>query len=70
MRLLSSSADEEVSSGSGVTDTEHTASCPYCGDLTCWCHTFVDYHEQVTCLASGSADPEEVAQAFSFFGIG
>jgi hypothetical protein len=26
----------------------HTAANPYCGNLSCWCHTDVDYHFQVT----------------------
>lgn len=46
----------------------HTASCPYCGDGDCWCHTNVEYHEQVTSMGS-DVDEEELQQAYSFFGV-
>jgi hypothetical protein len=26
----------------------HTPENPYCGELSCWCHTDVAYHDQVT----------------------
>jgi hypothetical protein len=34
----------------------HTAQNPYCGDLSCRCHTDVDYHDQVTSPLSGETD--------------
>ncbi len=46
----------------------HTAACPYCGDITCWCHTDVEYHEGVTEM--GEASDEELAEAYAFFGLG
>ncbi len=42
----------------------HTPENPYCGDLTCWCHSDADYHAEVL-----SAEPtrEEVEIAYLFF---
>ena len=45
----------------------HTPASPYCGDLSCWCHTDVVYHEHVTSV--GEPTEQEVQQAFSFFGL-
>jgi hypothetical protein len=28
--------------------TVHTPENPYCRNLSCWCHTDVEYHDQVT----------------------
>jgi hypothetical protein len=46
----------------------HTLEHPYCGNLACWCHTNVEYHEQVTEFAP-EVDEEEVEQAYWFFGL-
>jgi hypothetical protein len=46
----------------------HTSEHPYCGNLSCWCHTDVAYHEQVTELAP-EVDEEQVEQAYGFFGL-
>lgn len=48
------SVDEEV----------HTAACPYCGNVACWCHTNVAYHDSVTHPARTA---EEVEQAYHFY---
>lgn len=32
----------------GYDDDVHTPSTPYCSNLSCWCHTSVEYHEEVT----------------------
>ena len=57
--------DEEQDSvwtGDGI----HTASCPYCGELDCWCHTDVEYHDQVQHPAYSD---EDVERACSFYNI-
>jgi hypothetical protein len=46
----------------------HTSEHPYCGNLSCWCHSDVAYHEQVTELAP-EVDEEQVEQAYGFFGL-
>ena len=49
-----------------VDDGVHTAICPYCGNLECWCHTDVEYHDIVTHPA---ATDEDVEQAYGFYRI-
>jgi len=44
-------------------DDVHTASNPYCGDSSCWCHLNSDYHEIV--IAPGATE-EEIAGVFAF----
>ena len=45
-------------------DGIHTVEQPYCWDLSCWCHTDVDYHDVVThSMATGM----DVAQAYDFY---
>lgn len=39
----------------------------YCSDLSCSCHTDVEYHSQVTSIPQHSE--EEVRSAFRAFGI-
>ena len=46
----------------------HTPDHPYCGDLSCWCHTDVASHDQVTGPFSAVMD-EQVAWAYRFFGV-
>lgn len=45
-------------------EEEHTASNPYCGRPSCWCHTNVSYHEQVQHPVPSDA---EITQAYQFF---
>lgn len=47
-------------------DEVHTPDCPYCGELGCWCHTDVGYHDLVMHPAYLS---EDVEQAYSFYEI-
>lgn len=42
----------------------HTATNPYCGDSSCWCHTDVAYHDTVEHPAYLDG---EVEQAYNFF---
>lgn len=49
-------------------DGVHTAACPYCGDMTCWCHTSADYHATVIQCGDVVSD-EAVMQAYAFFGL-
>jgi len=49
-----------------VDEGVHTADSPYCGDLGCWCHTDVGYHDVVMSLVFLD---EDVEQAYSFYGI-
>jgi hypothetical protein len=35
---------------------EHTDERPYCGDLACWCHTSVEYHDLVTMPLDSDVD--------------
>jgi hypothetical protein len=46
----------------------HTVDHPYCGDLSCWCHTDVAYHDEVTGPLLAVTD-EQVAWAYRFFGV-
>lgn len=46
--------------------SEHTPDNPYCSDITCFCHSSVEYHAQVTTLHSTS---DEIAQAYDFFEV-
>jgi hypothetical protein len=45
-------------------DGEHTSSNPYCGDLSCWCHTDVDYHSTVTGPFASDAIDTDVLYSF------
>jgi hypothetical protein len=64
--FYSTSGDEEEQ----VTyDDEHTASNPYCSDLSCWCHSSVPYHAEVTEMGETTTE-EAYTQALSFFGVG
>jgi len=48
-----------------VLDAEgHTMDYPYCGDLGCWCHTDVGYHDEV--IHPMYLD-EAVEQAYRFY---
>lgn len=49
-----------------VDDGVHTAVCPYCGNVECWCHTDVVYHDLVT---HPVATDEDVEQAYCFYRI-
>ena len=60
------SFEDVASSG----DEVHTVQYPYCGDLSCWCHNSVSYHEEVTQPLEAPVDEQEVAIAWSFFGFG
>jgi hypothetical protein len=55
--------DEQVTN-----NDEHTASSPYCSNLSCWCHTNVEYHSSVTDL-SGTVDGADYQAALRFYGI-
>ncbi len=48
-------------------DDVHTPENPYCGDLTCWCHTDTAYHHQVI---HPEITEEHVQTAYHFFEIG
>jgi hypothetical protein len=52
----STSFDEEV----------HTAENPYCSNLSCWCHTNVEYHDQVQ---HPVASEEQIDEVYNFFSI-
>ncbi|MFL5627859.1 MAG: hypothetical protein ACJ788_19950 [Ktedonobacteraceae bacterium] len=54
--------------GVGCEEDLHTPDHPYCGDLSCWCHTDVAYHDQVTGPLPVVRD-EQVAWAYRFFGV-
>ncbi len=41
----------------------------YCGDLDCWCHTDVDYHDRLTRFDSEAEVGEGVTIANDFFGV-
>ena len=58
--------DDDVSSDAEV----HTVQHPYCNDSSCWCHTSVSYHEDVTQPLQTPVVEQEVATAWSFFGFG
>jgi hypothetical protein len=60
----SSSEDDQI-----AFDDVHTSLNPYCGNLSCWCHTNVSYHDDVQ-HPDRNPTQEEVNQAFSFFGLG
>lgn len=47
-----------------VDDGVHTAVRPYCGDLECWCHTDVEYHDEVQHPVYSEGDVE---QAYRFY---
>jgi hypothetical protein len=47
----------------------HTVDHPYCEDLSCWCHTDVAYHDEVTGPLLVVTD-EQVGWAYRFFGVG
>ncbi len=47
-------------------DDVHTPENPYCDDPDCWCHTDMDYHEEVT---HPDVTDEEITQAYHFFGL-
>lgn len=49
-----------------VDDEVHTAVCPYCGNVECWCHTNIEYHDMVT---HPSATDEDVEQAYGFYNL-
>ena len=48
----------------------HTPEHPYCGDLTCWCHTSIPCHAWQENTLDRVHSEEEQEQARSFFGIG
>lgn len=56
---------ETSESTNGIED-EHTSENPYCGDLDCWCHTDVDYHDEVT---HPVATEEEIDLAYAYLGL-
>jgi hypothetical protein len=43
----------------------HTLEHPYCGVLSCWCHTDVAYHDRVTGYSGNVVDTELFASALS-----
>jgi hypothetical protein len=48
----------------------HTALNPYCGDLSCWCHTDVEYHDHVTTSPLKAAvDDDLFAHALGALGV-
>ncbi len=64
----STSSDAPSISSGEPEDQVHTADNPYCGDLSCWCHTNLIYHDHVTQLPADVSD-EDASHVFSFFGI-
>lgn len=52
----------------GCEEDVHTLDHPYCEDLSCWCHTDVAYHDEVTGPFLAVID-EEVERAYGFFGV-
>lgn len=63
-----SSTDDGFSLSSDEEDI-HTPENPYCGNLSCWCHTNLDYHHNVTDVSLEISVPVEVERARSFFGL-
>jgi len=57
------SEDQENPSDGAV----HTASEPYCGEVSCWCHSDADYHAAVT--APFGSDEIDTQGAYDFFGL-
>ena len=57
--------DDQASDGD---DGVHTPAHPYCRNVLCWCHTDVDYHDQVT-GSFADVTEEQVEEAYSFFGV-
>ena len=47
-------------------DLVHTPMQPYCADPTCWCHSDVAYHEDVTHPPVTDTD---ILHAYAFLGI-
>ncbi|HEU5375338.1 MAG TPA: hypothetical protein VFV38_07870 [Ktedonobacteraceae bacterium] len=45
-------------------EERHTRENPYCGELTYWCHTDVNYHHEVT---HPKATRPEIALASAYF---
>lgn len=54
--------------GQNQTSEEHTTEHPYCGDLACWCHTNVEYHDDIQHPERHYTD-EQVEQVYAFFGL-
>lgn len=48
------------------TGEEHTPENPYCSDMSCWCHTDLDYHESVE---YPEYSQEEIDRAYDFFDL-
>jgi hypothetical protein len=44
----------------------HTSDSPYCGEMDCWCHTDVAYHDEVT---HPTATDDEIEVAYQFLGL-
>jgi hypothetical protein len=47
---------------------EHTPTHPYCGDLACWCHTDVAYHQVVT-MVPVALDDRQLQALYACFGL-
>lgn len=61
----------EVVTGEPATTAEvHTPENPYCGNLSCWCHTNLSWHADATEFnATAQYPPQEVQEARRFFGL-
>jgi hypothetical protein len=46
---------------------EHTLEHPYCGNLSCWCHSNSCYHSTVLTLIE--RDETNVREALAFFEV-
>jgi len=58
----------QVEKGYSLIESEHTPEHPYCGDQQCWCHYNIAYHDQIQ-HPERNQTPEQVEQAYSFFGL-
>ena len=48
---------------------EHTPNNPYCGDVSCWCHTNLDHHSLAQDPVNGFNE-DDYQHAYAFYGVG
>ena len=65
MKMARQQATSSSTSVTTSSDEVHTPTNPYCENLSCWCHTNVEYHDQVTSFSTSISD-EEYAWALTF----
>jgi hypothetical protein len=57
--------DQKQTSSSSNSSEVHTPENPYCNDLSCFCHTDLDYHDLVTSYDTNDYDSEAYDYALS-----